>query len=184
MREKAKCAVPLIKAYHDHLFATSKGTSVPANTLLAMVEIAPEDEGVQRQVLKLVSASDNLIRKFGERDFRERTETSRKVVLDLMHILPIEDKIKLQPLLAGFVTTADPLIIQHIGKLDIENKAKLPALITALSAKSTCRALIITEIAKLGADAKAALPILKSLKTDPDGAVRTAATAAVEAIKE
>ncbi len=97
-----------------------------------------------------------------------------------MNELKIEDAPKVTPLLTGFVASDNPALIQELGKLNIENKAKYTALMMALPRKSNCRALIISEIAKLGADAKAALPILKSLKTDPEEAVRNAAIAAIK----
>lgn len=198
MGAKAKAAVPIIKGYHQFLLSKSKFT--PANTLRALVAIAPEDESVHRAVLDLVGGTDAALPlardRFGGLDY---AASGRKFVVALMQDLKIDDKQKLAPLVSGIAQSRGSLgrfrgfdsldgsdrqlMITELGKLKVENKDKYAALMSALSKTAADRALIINELAKLGSDAKAALPVLMSLKTDKEEAVRIAATAAIEAIK-
>ncbi len=198
MAEKAKAAVPIIKAYHLAAMKADKRT--PGNTLEALAAIAPEDESVQRMILDLVGGPSSALPGAVYRPSVKGARPiggggSRGSVITLMHELKIEDKQKIAPLVSGlaqsqvadrFGTEAKDreLMIAELGKLRVENKEKYPALMTALSKNAKERALIIDELAKLGVDAKAALPTLMALKTDKEEAVRTAATAAIQAIKE
>jgi hypothetical protein len=84
----------------------------------------------------------------------------------------------------GFTVVPRAEMIAIMHSLKVENKQKYAAFIAGLSASKQDRPLLIQELGKLGPDAKAALPILQALKTDKDVAVRTAAAAAIEAIKE
>ena len=143
MGAQAKAAVPALKWYHEHLIKVGRAT--PANTLKALVTIAPEDVGVQQLVLNLVGGPDTALP--GAFDARA-------------------------------------IVIAHMHSLKIDNKQKYSALMSGLGASRNDRALIINDLAKLGTDAKAALPVLRNLKTDKEAAVREAASAAIEAIKE
>ena len=179
----AKASLPAIKWYHAHLLLEYRNAYAPSSTTTALVKIAPDDAGVQREVLKLVGSTDTMIILFDS----IRRGSARSNIVKLMHELKIEDSQKLAPLLSGFVASEDPILIAEIGRLNVESKPKLAALGTAL-AKNTIpvatSVFIIQEVAKLGADAKAALPTLKSLKTHPEASIREAAANAVEKIKD
>ncbi len=183
---KAKSALPVIKAYSELVLSSNLGAH--PKSIIAMVSIAADDESVQLMVFKLVASPYRVIGEFNKLgdfvlpDIREHF--ARKAVVTLMHDLKIEDKLKIAPLLTGFVASDNSDLIKEIGKLDAENKMKLTVLLTALTKKSLHRVLIINEIGKLGADAKTALPVLNALKTDSEQAVRAAAIAAIESIKE
>ena len=147
MGAQAKASVPALKWYHEHLIKTSRAT--PANTLKALVTIAPDDVGVQQLVLNLVGGPDAALPRAAFRGSEDRAK-----------------------------------VIAYMHSLKIDNKQKYNALMSGLGASRNDRALIINDLAKLGTDAKAALPVLRNLKTDKEAAVREAASAAIEAIKE
>ena len=84
----------------------------------------------------------------------------------------------------NFRVTSRAQIIAQMHNLKIDNKQKYSALMSGLGASKVDRAVIINELAKLGTDAKGALPTLRTLKTDKEAAVRDAASAAIEAIKD
>ena len=174
----SKSAIPIVRGYHEFLLTRSGGV-VPDHTIVAMVKIAPDDEVVQREVLKLVGAPASKLALFGTSE-----KASRRRILLLVTDLRLEDKHKVAPMLAGFIVSGDPSMIGEIVLLKVDNKTKFAALIKSLSIMSASRAYIITELARLGPDAKDALPLLKSLKTDPEESVRNAASAALETIKE
>ncbi len=191
---KAKPTLAAIKGYHDSLFNASRHGEIPAKTIIAMVKIAPDDVAVQREVLKIIGLPVEKVLYFspGAPAWGVQFSSSiiqaeidvRESLIGLMRVLKIEDTQKVTPILTGFAVSGNPALIKELGNLNIEQKAKCTALLTALSKKSSVRAFIIAEIAKLGADAKVAIPTLKSLKTDPEDGVRSAALAAIEAIKD
>ncbi len=209
MGRKALAAVPILKGYHSYLLGKDKRT--PGNTLQALVKIAPEDEGVQRVILDLVGGPQ--LSQPRQRGVNGNLGSpNRELTIVLMQELKIDDKQKLAPLVAGLAQTHSSasapgggpgggrpsrpgeldrssesereLMIKILGQLSVEDKDKLSALMAALAKSTTERALIVAEIGKLGPAAKTALPVLMKLKTDKEEAVRVAANAAIEAIKE
>jgi hypothetical protein len=73
--------------------------------------------------------------------------------------------------------------IELLPEIKTDNKKRVAALITALN-DPTCRAQAATELGKLGPAAAAAVPLMTKLKLDSDKAVRDAASAAIDLIKQ
>ncbi|HYH68000.1 MAG TPA: HEAT repeat domain-containing protein [Urbifossiella sp.] len=184
MGADAKAAAPAILAYHTYL-ASQEGRP-PYQTLAALVKIAPESEGVQKTVLRHVAGLDESLPFIPSRPFGDPKQRER--VLDLMNEMPIKSGDKMTALAAGAVATqvkADAAVMAgQIGELDVANKEKCTALMRVVLSKSPARATAIEELGKLGQDAKLAVPLLTRLKTDPDGAVREAVTAALGEINK
>lgn len=74
--------------------------------------------------------------------------------------------------------------IAKMNELKFEPKQKYNALMSGLYATMTDSVLIIDELGRMGSDAKSALPTLMKLKFSQDKAIREAATAAIDSIKE
>jgi HEAT repeat protein len=153
---KGKSAMPLLKQLYVQLVNNDPFVGRAAATLHAMTKIAPDDKVVIDTVLDLVS-----------RPVHPQRRTSPRQLL-------VQPTFNLPP---------RSIAIELLRELEIENKKKVTALIAALN-DPECRVLAATELGKLGADAKDAVPVLTKLKLDSDRAVRDAAAAAIELIKQ
>jgi HEAT repeat protein len=106
-----------------------------------------------------------------------------KIAPDDKGVIDTVVAVVLKPLQANLALPARSLAIELLPDLKMEKKNKVVALVAALD-DPVCRAQAVTALGKMGPDAKDALPVLTKLKLDGDKAVREAAAAAVELIKE
>lgn len=187
--EDARSALPVIKKmYISNVTPRLPGqrVSIPVHMLNAMAKISPEDQSVGKLVLEAVGYAGwfDITRSLNR---RVRDGDISVAAVLLTKSIKASDKDKAAALANGaatvFYTEDRKVMIDEIGNLDIDNKSKLALYLGLLKSFKADRAIAIAKIGELGADAKTALPVLLGLKTDKEEAVRSAASAAIEAIK-
>lgn len=153
---RAKSAVPVIKLYHNNL---SQGLAPGPGGKLVLRKVFTRTPPHTLKALVAIAPDDTDV---------------QRIVLNLVG--GSDDASR------GGIERSEAILIMH--SLKLENKQKYASLMAGLAASKGQRSLLIQELGKLGTDAKAALPVLQQLKTDKEAAVRAAANAAIEAIKE